>query len=307
MSSLSDKIKRVLGFAPERIKPVGITRFPTSNRAGNLDGWVKVMRDGSARFGCWRRGIFGTWNDDWDGSRHVRKIRDEYATKKSLMAEENRLERQGIINRKIFSYAKPIIWDSPVGQYLSNRGLGDLCQLPDVLHMACQPYYDAGFDRIGDFPVMLGAVTCKVGSLVALHRTYVTEDGFKAPVPSPKKLSRLSGKLSGASIKLFEPFMLNGKLTLGVGEGIETALASFLMFGVPTWACVSASGMRSFEWPDDLESLVIFADNDASGVGQAAARELATRAAAAGLEVRVATPPFVGSDWLDIYSKVAKR
>jgi phage/plasmid primase-like uncharacterized protein len=64
---------------------------------------------------------------------------------------------------------------------------------------------------------------------------------------------------------------------------------------------MSANGMKSFIWPTGLESLVIFADNDKSGVGQAAARDLSARAVAAGLEVRVLVPQTAGTDWLDVY------
>jgi putative DNA primase/helicase len=95
--------------------------------------------------------------------------------------------------------------------------------------------------------------------------------------------------------------VIDNKLTLGVAEGIETALASRLGSGIPTWSCMSANGMKSFIWSTGLESLVIFADHDKHGVGQTAAWELAARAAAAGLEVRVLVPETVGADWLDIY------
>jgi len=88
---------------------------------------------------------------------------------------------------------------------------------------------------------------------------------------------------------------------LGVAEGIETALACYLGSGIPTWSCMNAGGVRSFDWPHGLQSLIVFADNDASGVGQAAGRDLAGRAAAAGVEVRVLVPGTVGTDWLDAY------
>jgi hypothetical protein len=181
-----------------------------------------------------------------------------------------------------------------------HRGLGALKKRPQALRMTTLPYFADGIEE-GQYPVMLGAVTTPKGALVALHRTYISDIGHKAPVPCPKKLSRSSGLLSGASIKLFEPTTINGKLTLGVAEGIETALACYLASGIPTWSCVSASGIKSFQWPDGLQSLVIFGDNDASGVGQSATRDLAGRAAAAGLECRVLIPETVGTDWLDAY------
>lgn len=114
-------------------------------------------------------------------------------------------------------------------------------------------------------------------------------------------MSRTSGLLAGASIKLFPPTSIDGKLALGVAEGIETALACYLASGIPTWSCMNAGGVRAFDWPQCLQTLVVFADNDANGVGQSAARDLAGRAAAAGIEVRVLIPETVGTDWLDVY------
>lgn len=99
--------------------------------------------------------------------------------------------------------------------------------------MAALPYFDDGTE-IGHFPAMLGAVTSPEGVLVGLHRTYISKAGLKAPVSCPKKLSRTSGLLAGASIKLHEPSVINGKLTLGVAEGIETALACYLASGIST-------------------------------------------------------------------------
>jgi hypothetical protein len=171
--------------------------------------------------------------------------------------------------------------------------------------MSVLPYYDGDVER-GRFPVMLGAVTDKDGKLLALHRTFITDDGYKAPVENPKKLTSTSGTIAGASIKLRLPEIIEGKLTLGVAEGIETALACWRGFQVPTWSCVSANGIKTFIWPPNLERLVIFADHDLSGVGQAAANALAARAGAAGLEVRILVPTTAGADWLDVYQGEAE-
>ena len=297
-ANIIDAIRQTIGFAPAEIKAQGLTRFPTTSRPSNRDGWACVMPDGVVRFGCWRQRITGWWRDG--GAVHRQPTRDDRAERAALAELEQQRQRHEKINRRTFDQAYPLTRQSPVGQYLVHRGLGKLTKVPQALRMAALPYFDDGRE-IGRFPVMLGAVTNQHGVMVALHRTYASTDGRKAPVPQPKKLSRTTGLLAGASIKLFEPTIIDGKLVLGVAEGVETALACYLASGIPTWSCMNAGGVRTFDWPHGLQSLVVFADNDASGVGQAAARDLAGRAAAAGIEVRVLVPEIVGTDWLDAY------
>jgi phage/plasmid primase-like uncharacterized protein len=293
-----EAIRQAVGFAPVEIKAHGLSRFATSSRPSNRDGWVRTMADGVVRFGCWRQGVSGWWRGG--AADHRQPSRDDRAERAALAEQERQRQRQEKENSRMFDQAQHITRQSPVGQYLVHRGLGNLSKLPQTLRMAVLPYFDDGRE-IGRFPAMLAAVTDPEGVMVALHRTYIGTDGKKAPIPQPKKLSRSTGLLSGASIKLQEPTTIDGKLVLGVAEGIETALACTLASGIPTWSCVSAGGIRSFDWPQCLQSLIVFADNDRSGVGQAAGRDLAGRAAAAGLEVRLLVPEKVGTDWLDDY------
>ena len=296
--NIIEAIRLAVGFAPAEIKARGLTRFPTSSSPSNRDGWVRAMPDGVVRFGCWRQGITGWWRDGAAGQRQP--ARDDRAERAALAEQEQQRQRNEKINRRTFDQAHPLTRQSPVGQYLVRRGLGKLTRAPQALRMRVLPHFDDGRE-IGRFPVMLAAVTDPQGVMVALHRTYISTDGTKAPVPQPKKLSCTTGLLAGASIKLHEPAVIDGKVVLGVAEGIETALACYLGSGIPTWSCMNAGGVRSFDWPQGLQSLIVFADNDASGVGQAAGRDLAGRAAAAGVEVRVLVPGTVGTDWLDVY------
>ena len=81
-------------------------------------------------------------------------------------------------------------------------------------------------------------------------------------------------------------------------QGIETALAASELFEVPTWSCISTSGIESFEPPQGVEHVIVFADHDANYAGQKAAYAAAHRLALKGIEVEVCIPPTVG-DWLD--------
>ena len=138
---------------------------------------------------------------------------------------------------------------------------------------------------------MLATVTDATGRAVSMHRTYL-QGARKAPVPEPKKL--MEGlALAGAAIRLTPV-----SRTLGIAEGIETALAAAELFEVPTWSCISTAGIESFEPPEGVEHVIIFADHDGNFAGQAAAYRAAHRLALRGYEVEVVIPPTAG-DWLD--------
>ena len=297
-TNLIEVIRQRIGYAPGEIKAQGVTRFSTSSRPGNRDGWVRPMPDGVVRFGCWRQEVTGCWRDRV-GDRG-QPAGDDRAQRAAQAEQERQRQWLEKTNYRTFDDGRLLNRQSPVGQYLVQRGLGKLTKAPQALRMAALPYFDDGRE-IGRFAAMLAAVTNPHGGMVAFHRTYIGTDGSKAPVPQPRKLSRTTGLLAGASIKLFRPTVIDGKLALGVAEGIETALACYLASGIPTWSCMNAGGVRAFDWPHGLQFLIVFADNDASGVGQAAGHDLAGRAAAAGIEVRVLVPETVGTDWLDAY------
>lgn len=64
--------------------------------------------------------------------------------------------------------------------------------------------------------------------------------------------------------------------TLGIAEGIETALSAHQLYGVNTWATMTANFMKKFRVPAGVKHLIIFADRDPnSATGLAAAYECA--------------------------------
>lgn len=147
---------------------------------------------------------------------------------------------------------------------------------------------------------MLAAVTSPTGELITVHRTFITPDGQKAPVPTLKKLCSPAGLMAGATIKIGTPSARpDGRLGVGIAEGIETALAAAILFDVPVWAGVSAHGLASFTSPPSVRNAYAFVDNDVSQTGQKAALQLAERLTRQGFTARIHTPPAIGTDWAD--------
>lgn len=192
--------------------------------------------------------------------------------------------------RRVFRESRPIQRGDEAARYLLGRGLA-LPDLPESIRTHPGLQYQDGGTVAGTFPAMLATVTGPTGKAVSIHRTYL-QDGRKAPVPAAKKLMQ-GLPLAGAAIRLTPV-----SRSLGIAEGVETALAASELFEVPVWSCISASGIESFEPPQGVEHVIIFADHDANFAGQAAAYRAAHRLALKGYEVEVCIPPTVG-DWLD--------
>lgn len=196
---------------------------------------------------------------------------------------------------------------APLRRYLAGRGLSDEGLAIRTLRMHPGLSYWENGHRTACYPAMIAPVTSPRGELVTLHRTYLTEDGTKAPVAAPRKLMAYPEdlRLAGSAIRLAR---LTPDGTLGLAEGIETALAVMLMTGEPAWAAISAGMMERFEPPPDVEHLTIWADRDRSETGERAAKRLALRLKDRGVTTQVVVPEqeipagVSGIDWLDVLS-----
>jgi len=67
---------------------------------------------------------------------------------------------------------------------------------------------------------------------------------------------------------------------------------------------MNAHCMSTFEPPEDIKCVKIYADNDKSYVGQKSAYQLAERLAAKSIDVEVLISPTPGEDWLDEFNKI---
>lgn len=108
---------------------------------------------------------------------------------------------------------------------------------------------------------MAAAVRNVAGEIVALHRTWVTADGGKAPV-EPRKIS--FGPTAKAAV-----YLADGLERIVVGEGIETVLAAARNAPGPETitpvAALHAEGLKHFELPTACRELWVAVDMDAKG------------------------------------------
>ncbi|HEX6940606.1 MAG TPA: toprim domain-containing protein, partial [Longimicrobiales bacterium] len=190
-----------------------------------------------------------------------------------------------------------------VTRYLAGRGL------PVRLRRYRGLYYHP--DTVGKGlrgPAMVAKVVDPVTHRVrTLHRTFLTPEGTKVADAEPKQIMPVAKTARartwlGCAVRLYD---LSDKLpgALVVAEGIETALAAAELFLRPAWATLTAGGLAAWEPPEGLgiRDVLIAADHDESGVGQAAAHELAGRLWKRGIRASVEVPTEPGTDWLDVY------
>ena len=172
--------------------------------------------------------------------------------------------------------------------YLESRRLWPL---PAGCALKAHPlveYFEEG-QRIGRYPAILAAVRDLAGELVTVSVTYIKAGRKLAPYEPRKLLSPLTGN-DGCAVRLTP---MSGD-TLGIAEGIETALSAALIHAMPVWAALNTALLAKFEPPATVERLVVFADCDEPGL-EAARRLMARLQGRVSLTLR--PPPAPHKDW----------
>nr|WP_253700458.1 primase-helicase zinc-binding domain-containing protein [Cupriavidus pauculus] len=195
-------------------------------------------------------------------------------------------------------------------RYLAARVPGLRAPRPQSLRLAVQEYWHDK-QLIGRYPTIVAQFTLPDGRMATLHRTSLDpERPEKATVISqdgeilPSKRNDVSARPpAGGAVRLMAP--RNGEL--GIAEGLETAYAAYMQFGVPTWYCLNRVLLSQFVVPAGLgiETVHIFADFDAVDVktgkspGVADALMLQKRLRQAGYKVVLHRPKVRGTDFCD--------
>ena len=326
LGSKAPQLRKALDAAGKRHSPCPSPNHPESKDA------FRVFKDYASTGGgvCNTCGTFRDgfamlrWINGWSGKevleevesylgnrigRHAPRIPIGPVVNKDTALENESLRRS--LNR-VWLESVPIGADKaePARRYLARRGLA-LNEFPNLMFHPALVYHD-GQKIVGRFPAMVAMVYDQAGKPVTIHRTYLTSDGQKADVESPKKLMSYPDdrKIMGGAIHLCKP----GRV-LAVAEGIETALAVWLGTGIPTWATVNAVMMENFVPPQGVEQLIIFADKDRpskvhpAGHGQEASKALVVKTWPRGIKAMAITPHGEipdgekSLDWLDVLKR----
>lgn len=230
------------------------------------------------------RGL-GLWPErDEHGYRVKRPIRRPPPITDALDPDELSARRAA---REIWRQAAPIA-GTTAALYLSGRSI-DAGHLPPALRFAAELYNrEAG----RALPALIAALQDSEHRVTSIQRIWLRADSGgagKARVKSPKKTL---GPMRDGAIRLGRP-----QRTLGIAEGLETALSAQQHFQLPVWVSCGAWRMGAVWLPEIVERVIIFGDNGEEG--QRAADRAAAHFDAQGYAVDIEMPPAEFGDWND--------
>lgn len=181
--------------------------------------------------------------------------------KSGIAAQRERVSRK-------FSKLLPL-HGTNADHYLKNRGI---TSLPMDQVRYCDHQRAAG----GQYQSIYALATDDKGALCYLHRTLLDGDKKANAGGAQKKMMKLQedsylDHARSVAIRMFPP-----STTLGIAEGIETALSCHQITKCNVWATLNTTFMKKFRVPMGVQRLIIFADADTNAAGHAAAFECAT-------------------------------
>lgn len=184
------------------------------------------------------------------------------------------------------------LWDearsidgTPAAAYLASRGLD--AAPAELRYHSRTPHGPSPLTQYR--PALIAALRDDSG-LIAVHRTFIDRSGHGlAALADPRcglgRFGRGAVRLGGSAP------------TLGLAEGIETALSATALFGVPCWATLGTERFRRIALPQEIRELLLFLDHDAGG---RRAERLAREAFAQVERIETHVPQRAGDDWNDV-------
>lgn len=210
--------------------------------SGNL--WSLLVKTTGKDFRTLAKEIDEAFGNSFDGEYQKPKVNDRLTTCVSRFRHINPLK------------------GGPGENYLNSRGI---TQLPTggVKYSDKEHHTDEG----RNYGAMYAIASNEYSEAIQRHLTYLDGDK-KASIERSKKMLSLQEYSGSIAVKLFA-----AGSTLGIAEGIETALSAHQLYKMPVWSTLNATIMKKFKAPPGVTVLVIYADNDKNGTGLNAAFE----------------------------------
>lgn len=254
----------------------------------------------------------GLYEDDDETRKPAPKVRILHPKEETIKPKEYAIEQLQKLYQSSVSLSDPLA--EPARAYFTKRKLSEF-KFPDheVRFVPDLHYWDEDNEcSLGSYPGIISVIRSPEGIPLTLHRTYLDLDGRKAQVPKAKKIMSCVAEHAlvkfGGAIRLSEVF---GD-TMGIAEGIETAVAGYLGTDIPTWASYSANLLEKFNPPLSVRYLVHWIDKDRSKRGDEASVRLSAACQLKNIIYIPARPSIAipdgmkGVDWWDVFDQFGK-
>jgi phage/plasmid primase-like uncharacterized protein len=241
-----------------------------------------------------------------------RPIRKTHTFKPPVLSAKQLADAAKLIAKrdKIIGETVPINhWSAkPAQRYFSRRGLNDLniikkeVKFHKGLKSWCKLKGSNKFKDEGVFPCIISIIRNDKGLIMNIHKTFITSDGYKAPINSPRKLGQAieTHPMSGGGIQI-NP----ASETMGIAEGLETILAVKTAYPELSVHCtLNAQLMKNWLPPVGVKKVFIFADLDKTNTGEVAAQTLYDKLTDKGIVCYICLPDdeshLSNVDWADV-------
>lgn len=194
---------------------------------------------------------------------------------------------------ELWDHARPLI-GTPAHHYLKRRAI-DLS--PPVLRY--HPRTPLGRGKLAVFRTALIAPLHERQHFVAIQRTFLDrhQPSRARDLANPRRMLGRPGR--GAVM------LAPANDTLGLAEGVETALSAIMLLDIPVWATLGSERLAHIAIPDSVTRLILLPDNDRAGrIGAAKAMEAYVMP---GRTIEVLWPPHGFNDWNDVLRAKGKE
>lgn len=213
-------------------------------------GWSLLEKTQGKDFKTLAREIDGILGNTYNGVSQPRDITQSEKIRNKVLNKFNKLKLLNGTNASI---------------YFKNRGI-EAHEINNVRFCENDKTPD------GMFSAIYSIASDSKGNACYLHRTFL-DGSKKADIKNNKKMLSLQEDTYLEHAQSVAIRLSDVSSTLGIAEGIETALSCKQKYKCNTWATLNASLMKRFIAPKGVKHLIIFADTDSNLTGHASAFE----------------------------------